>query len=377
MKASGFFPSLTLVFLVILFGCSGDPGEVGKGLLTAQDTLHLETRVFTATSSMDFLTRVNGNSGRAMVGTYQDIQAQTLMEFTGMAALHPGVKIDSAVLTLAIVYRLRDSTGEFGLAAHNMVRAWGTKTFTWDSVAGSFDPAVAGSFVTTIAASDTAISFKIDTALIRAWSAAGSGSLMLVPSLTAQLILGFSSSLSPDTRPLLTVSYRDTADTTIRFAPRAARTIFVANSTFPAVPQTMFVQAGVDYPALIRFDSLALPAKASVIEAYLELPVNQGASFINGYSRDSLIAYLTRKTVFPYDSLILGALCNPEVVGAQKSYRANVKNIVQQWLTREHNNGLAVHAYSEFTTLDRFALYGADAPANLRPTLTVSYTLFP
>jgi hypothetical protein len=65
------------------------------------------------------------------------------------------------------------------------------------------------------------------------------------------------------------------------------------------------------------------------------------------------------------------------VVGAQKSYRANVKNIVQQWLTREHNNGLAVHAYSEFTTLDRFALYGADAPANLRPTLTVSYTLFP
>lgn len=363
----------------ILSGCSEEPGDVGRGLLTAQDTLHLETRVFTATSAINYLTRINGNSGRALVGTYQDLEARTLVEFPGIPAFRPVVRIDSATITLAVEYRFRDSSGEFGLEAHNMIRSWATKSFTWDSLPGAFDNGIAGSYVKSITPSDTSVTFHIDTSLIRQWSQSGTGSLLLTPSLTAQIVLGFSNTLTTlsDRRPILTISYRDSADTTVTFNARAGRCIFVANSTFASLPQHTFIQAGVDYPALLRFDSLTVPPNASVIRASLEFSVDEGASFINGYSRDTLISYLTRKDVYPYDSLILGSVCSPQRIGGQKSYLADVRSIVQQWISREANHGFAIHSYAEFTTLDRFSVYGADAAPNLRPKLTVSYTLFP
>jgi hypothetical protein len=351
------------------------------GLLTAQDTLHLETRVFGATSAANFLTRINGNSGRVLVGTFQDLEANALIEYTGIPKFISGSTLDSATITLTVDYRFRDTTGEFGISAHNMIRPWGTASFRWDSIPGSYDNALAGAYLKSISASDTmsTLTFRIDTALVRTWSQTGTGSLLLMPSLTAQIILGFStvSNTLSDSRPLLTINTRDSAGTPDTLRIRAPRSIFVANSTIPAAAQRTFIQAGVDYPVLLRFDSLALPPKVSVVEASLEFAIDEGTSLLNRYSRDSLIAYLTRKDVYPYDSLILGAVCSPERIGLQKYYKANVRNIVQQWITHEPNHGLAIHSYAEFTTLDRFAVYGADAPPNLRPKLTVSYTLFP
>ncbi|TLY33317.1 MAG: hypothetical protein E6K56_01210 [Ignavibacteria bacterium] len=201
---------------------------------------------------------------------------------------------------------------------------------------------------------------------------------MLIPSLTTGLVLGFSNStISGDIRPLLTISYRDTADTTVALTARASRAIFVANATLPSPPQVTFIQAGVRYSGLLRFDSLAIPPRASVLKAYLEVSVDQPSSFINGFSRDSLIALLSRKNLYPYDSLALPTICSPEIVGTQKSYRGDVTNIVQQWIGREPNNGFVLRAYGDFTTLDRFAVYGPAAAATLRPKLTVSYTVLP
>jgi hypothetical protein len=370
-----------LSLILVLSGCSDQPGDVGMGLLTAQDTLHLETRVFNATSAANFLTRINGNAGRVLVGTYQDLAANALVEYSGIPKFHSGSTLDSATVTLTIDYRFKDTTGEFGISAHNMIRPWGTGSFRWDSIPGSYDNALAGSYLKSIAASDTSstVTFHIDTALVRTWSQTGAGSLLLMPSLTAQIILGFSNTGTAlsDRRPLLTINSRDSAGTPDTLRIRAPRSIFVANSTIPALAQRTFVQAGVDYPALFRFDSLALPPKVSVVEASLEFAIDEGASFLNRYSRDSLLAYLTRKDVYPYDSLILGVICSPQRIGVQKYYKANVRNIVQQWISREPNHGLAIHSYGEASTLDRFAIYGADAAPNLRPKLTVSYTLFP
>jgi hypothetical protein len=377
MTARRFVSAVLLSFLLLPSGCSEDPGEVGRGLLTDQDTLHLETGDIPGTSLSNFLNRINGNSGRALVGLSQDLEARSIMEFTGIPAFGSGVTIDSATIFLKIDYRFKDSTGEFGLTAHNMLHAW-TTSFTWDSLAGSYDNANAGTFVTTIAGSDTSVSFHIDTALVRQWSQAGSGSIMLIPSLTTRLVLGFpNTTIAGDVRPLLTISYRNTADTTITFAPRASRAIFVANASLPSPPQVTFVQAGVRYSGLLRFDSLAIPPNVSVLKAYLEVSVDQSSSFFNNFSRDSLIAFLSRKNVYPYDSLVLGSICSPEIVGTRKFYRGDVTNIVQQWISREANNGFVLRAYGDFTTLDRYGVFGPAAAAGFRPKLTVSYTTLP
>jgi len=371
--------SAVLLFLMLLpSGCSEDPGEVGKGLLTDQDTLHLETRGMPGTSTSNFLNRINGNSGRTLLGLYQDLEARTIMEFSGIPGFGPGVKIDSATVFLKIDYRFKDSTGEYGLTAHNMLHSWSATSYTWDSLAGSYDITNAGTFLTTITGSDTAVRIHIDTALVRQWSQAGSGSIMLIPSLTTRLVLGFSNLTNGgDTRPLLTISYRDTADTTVTSTARASQAIFVANASLPSPPQVTFIQAGVRYSGLLRFDSLPIPPKVSVLKAYLEVSVDQPSSFINTFSRDSLIAFLSRKDVYPYDSLAFPSICSPQIVGTRKFYKGDVTNIVQQWIGREPNKGFVLHTYGDFTTLDRFAVYGPAAAANLRPKLTVSYTVLP
>ncbi len=378
MNARSIASAVLLFFILLPSGCSEDPGEVGRGLLTDQDTLHLETREITASSASNFLNRINGNSGRALAGLSQDLEARAIMQFPGIPAFGAGVKIDSATVFLRIEYRFKDTTGEFGLTAHNMLHSWNATSFTWDSVAGSYDIANAGTFVTTITGSDTAVSIHLDSALIRQWSTAGSGSIMLIPSLTTRLVLGFSNStIAGDTRPLLTVSYRDTADTTVALTARSSQAVFVANASLPSPPQVTFIQAGVRYSGLLRFDSLPIPPRVSVLKAYLEVSVDQSASFINGFSRDSLIAFLSRKDVYPYDSLAFPTICSPGIFGTRKSYRGDVTNIVQQWIGREPNNGFVLRSYGDFTTLDRFAIYGPAAAADLRPKLTVSYTVLP
>ncbi len=75
--------------------------------------------------------------------------------------------------------------------------------------------------------------------------------------------------------------------------------------------------------------------------------------------------------------MALGTNCTPAYVGAQKIYRADIKAIVQQWFIHEPNNGVLLRAGAELTTLDRFALYGANASAALRPRLKITYTILP
>ena len=104
MNARSLASVVLLFFILLPSGCSEDPGEVGKALLTDLDTLHLETRALSGTSSSNFLNRINGNSGRALVGLYQDLEARTIMEFSGIPAFGSGVKIDSATVFLRIEY---------------------------------------------------------------------------------------------------------------------------------------------------------------------------------------------------------------------------------------------------------------------------------
>src|ERR1041385_7154656 len=42
----------------------------------------------------------------------------------------------------------------------------------------------------------------------------------------------------------------------------------------------------------------------------------------------------------PYSSLALATVCQPGVNGAQKVFRSDIKNTVQQWVTNQPNYGI-------------------------------------
>lgn len=372
-------PAAALAALLLAAGCSQEPSDVGIGALIPSDTLQRFTREFQATADTTFLARINGAAGRLLQGTSGDLEARTMMEFSGVAGFSSGTVIDSAFVRMAVEYRFGDSTGEFDFTTYPMTKPWTSdqKVFNWDSAAVSYNSLTpAGSFLTTLNPSDTTIRFGIDTSVIRGWwqNSAGIGSIILVPGVSTTAILGFSNTVTllADSRPQLEIYFHDTTfvDTLVL---RAARAMFVGNAS-PAVPAgEMVLQSGVVYRDRLRFDSLSLPPKASITVATLRVTVDPANSIRNGSTRDSLTVLLLRGATFPYDTVALGTLLKP--AGANV-YQGDVKDIVQQWVEKQANVGFVLRSLTEQTTIDRWAIYGAGSAA-FRPKLTVTYTVFP
>ncbi|HTK80880.1 MAG TPA: hypothetical protein VL633_01170 [Bacteroidota bacterium] len=370
---------LTLVVLFLMIvgaGCSEDPNLVGLGVLPPQDTLHVATATTFATGDTTFLSRVTGGSSTLLFGNYQTLEARSLLAFSQFSATIPSTAaIDSAVITFKINYRFRDSSGTVGIEAHRFSRAFATTGFNWDSasVSGSYSDTVSGALLQTITSSDTVIRLRIDTTTIRQWISSDIGRLILLP--TGNFITGFTAynATTLVIGPQLTIFYNDS----LNKAFNTAAALCVANGTIPSAPGRVSLQAGVAYRGVLRFDSLSIPARVSVTQAILEVPVDTAASLTNSYTDDRIIAHLVRKSAFPFDSLALATTCTPAYEGLQKVYRADIKAIVQQWLLKEPNNGLVIRASGELSTFDRLLVYGASAPAGLRPKITVTYTALP
>ncbi|MBI1804029.1 MAG: DNRLRE domain-containing protein [Ignavibacteriae bacterium] len=369
-----------LVVVSFLAGCSDEPTDVGRGLIPPQDTLRIEAREFASTYDTTFLVRIAPNAGRLLIGKHDDIEAASIVEFGGVPNFTASQRIDSAVIAFSINYFFVDSSGPFGMNAYKVTNSWSASSFLWDSLATFSTDTVVGFFAATISPRDSVIRLKVDTSLIRSWGATGSGSLALRAAnnvVGMNLVLGFLNYIGTSLRPELTISYRDTADTTIQIKSTAQRAISVVHSTPLTQSNLMTLQSGTTTRGIVRFDSLAIPPKASITDARLILSLDPGSSLLNNHSRDSLIAYFLRGTTFPYDTVALASICSPISENGQKKYSADVKTIVQQWIAGRPNYGFILHTYGEFSSLDRFGLYNTQAIPALRPRLRVTYTVFP
>ncbi len=260
-----------------------------------------------------------------------------------------------------------------------MTAAWSNTSFRWDSVAGSYDPLPSGSFSGTVSTGDTLLKVRVDTALLRSWLTARTGSLMMIPSAGQATVFGFNSPLmvSAGRQPVLRVYYRGAADTTLTLSRNAIEGVFVADGTVPVQAGLTVLQSGVAYRGRYRFDSLALPAGVSISQAYLEVTPNPGLPPGPGVSRDTLTVSFVQDRSFPLDSLVLSGLAYPVTVNGSRIYRADIKTYVQLWNTREPNAGIVLRTLGELGTLDQVGVYNSAAADSLRPRIRITYTQFP
>lgn len=370
-------PALAAALLAGIFlSCSDEPNATGISLIP--DTLRVGTIVATTTADTTVRVRIGGNAANLLTGKSGTYEARALVEFL-FPAYDAAAVIDSAVMSLRVRYLFPDSTGDLGFEAHAMNRTWNASTFTWDSVAGSYDAASAGAFLKTITPQDTLISFHLDTALVHQWWQTGNVSLQLVPSPASGIVAGFSNILlaDDDARPGIVISYHDATTDSLTIVRKSPRVVFVATDELQPVAPGLALQAGVARRALLRFDSLSIPPLASITSAVFEVAVDGANSVTNAYTRDSLFVHLLRKNAAPFDSLALQIVCTPVTEGGQKYFRGDIRSIVQQWISREPNLGLLLRTYGDFTTLDKFALHDATAPVALQPKIRITYTILP
>ena len=266
MKYSYLVITLPLLCVLPWNVCNDDPASVGLGLLPTGDSVNVSTITVTGTSDNSFLYRVNGRSTIFLTGMSNGIEARTLLNFTGLATIPVNVTIDSAILSMTIAYRFRDSTGALGFELRRVAKAITPSTFLWDSsnAAGAYSDTVSGRYIKNISPQDSAIKVPLDTLLIRQWMGTNSGTVIFIPGGT--IIAGFANTatLTADLRPLLTVSYHDSMGTTGTYSGRPAWGLFVADGTIPLPADRITLQAGISTLGIVRFDSIPIPATASI-----------------------------------------------------------------------------------------------------------------
>lgn len=365
-----------LVAALIGAGCADEPNSAGQGLLP--DTLRIVTATALATSDSTYVNRIGGSQTTLLVGTAHGLEARTVLRFT-FTSFDTTLRIDSGVIRIRPSYRLPDSSGAPAFTAHAMTSAWSASTFRWDSVAGSFDPTPGGSFPGTAGSSDTVLSLRLDTALVRSWLRAGTGSVMFVPASGQTSVLGFHSHFQTTggLQPVIEVVTRGAADTALRTTRNAVEGVFVAQGSVPSAPGLSVLQSGIAWRGLFRFDSLTLPRGAGIASAVLEVRENAALPPGPGATRDTLSVSFVQDRAFPLDTLVLTGFCLPVTENGVRFYRADIRTFVQLWNTREPNAGIVLRALGETTTLDRIGLHGAGAADSLRPRIRITYTEFP
>lgn len=367
---------LVLVLVLAQAGCSDDPNSSGQRLLP--DSLNIVGVTTLATSDTNYLARIGGNQGTLLVGTTPGFEARSLVRFS-FPAFDTTSRIDSGVIMFRPSYRLPDSGGTLSFTIHAMTASWSNASFRWDSVPNSFDPAASGAFSGIVTAADTMLRVHLDTVLLRSWLKAGTGSLMMVPAAGQATVIGFHSPLQValGLQPVLEISYRGAADTTVKLSRNGNEAVFVADGTIPALGGLAVLQGGVAYRGRFRFDSLSLPAGVGIAQAFLEMTPNPGIPPGPGASRDSLSISFVQDRAFPLDSIVLSGFCYPVTENGLKIYRADIKTYVQLWNTREPNEGIVLRTLAEYGTFDRFGFYDATAADSLRPRIRITYTQFP
>ena len=367
---------IILLSLIVVSGCSDDPSDIGAGLVSPTDTVHVRYYSTGGTSDISYLYRINGINS-TLVGKHDEIEVRALLQFPTLSSIPDTAIIDSAILKVPINYTFMDSLGRVAVNIHSLLKSWTLSTFKWDSsiAPGFYSNPPEVTFDQTLSSGDTAFFIHSET-LIRSWmldSTHASHGLIIIPDLGVTTTIAGAVSKSP----VLTISYRnDSGDTTHTLSFNPSQQTFVANGSVPSSGLHTFLQAGIGYRSIIRFDSLTLPRSVSITEAVLEFTVDESLSFLNEKSRDTVTAHFLRANTYPYDTIALGSVCWPKETGEKKIYQGNIKAIVQQWVIGTPNYGIVLRPLGEYSTFDRFAIYGS-ASDSLKPKLTITYTVLP
>ena len=386
MKA-GSLKLITFTFVLsMIISCSDDPTDLGIGLIPQQDKLRNYSLTIQATSDTTFLYRIKGISS-SLTGFYRDnysdstLESRALIQFRGFTAIPKTADSLSAVIKIPINYMFKKSSGNLKLSVHEISQPWDEKTFTWDNCAinGFYNSNIETTFVrSNIDSAELVLAIDV-TPIVRRWVIAGTdvpNGIILIPvtdTLYSNIIVGTRNSI--DT---MVVTYRDTGTTLKTLSVIATQQTFVANGSIPQIDTVSFIQAGVGYRNLMRFDISSIPRRASITQAIFEVTSDEISSLRNSYSHDSLIVYLARNDTFPYTSITLGTICSKSSDASHLFYSADIKTIVQQWVVHEPNYGLILSSYGELISFDRFAIFSASSQdLSCRPKLKIKYTVLP
>jgi hypothetical protein len=380
---------LPLILAVVVMACSEDPTEQNALVapLPFAGVAVRETTI-TATSGSTFQRILAMNSTINLIGKSGNYTAISAFAFyTNYFPNRDTVNVLSARLYLRAASFFGDSTAPFSFTVYKISRTWTAGGITWDTVAtGFYDAATTrGSYTGGVGADTQRIVVQLDTAMARGWLTTdvtdNKYGFVLVPNAGTNVVRGFHSfeADSSGDYPTLELIARNVAGT-VRDTSTYNLGIdtFVGNNDNVATsPQLLYLQAGIVYRSLVKFDVGFIPRGSTIHLAELQLQRDPATSRLNRFAGDVQIAanlMLADSVTGSYSS---SASTGTLKTGTTDTYTAGVQSFVQSWV-RSSNFGLLLHVSGdpEYNSFDLITLHSTSATnAALRPRLRILYSI--
>lgn len=378
--------------LSTLSGCSDEP-TAANALVAALPltTISVHDTTIVANGSSSFRQYVPKNGTVNLVGARGNYTAKSAITF--YPSYFPNrdtALVFSATLTLRFVTRIGDSTEQFAFNVYLITRGWSEGSLTWDTLqAGFYDPTVIRGSYSGQAGSDSQfVSIPLDTAMVRQWLATATSTtntkygILLVPASGCTVVRGFwefgygdSSSYWPQLQIIAgsPSGYpRDTAVYDQGIDSWAGNIDNLASN-----PQLVYVQAGVDYRAVLNFDVSFLPRGSVINSAVVFLQKDPLTSRLTKFTSDSSFTLST--VLSSTDRTVIDAefVSIARQAGTVLTYTGDMRRPVQIWIHGGTNFGVNLRPNSTMdpVSLDLLTFFNEQAPPALRPRLKIKWSI--
>ncbi len=371
-----------LLSMILLSSCSKDPNSAGEDLLSNNEKFDSYTINLNSVSSRGYDVTASNNSSTLMIGKYQDgnnfIEAKTLIQFTTTAV--DTVFLNSIITTeikMQPIYSMPDTSGVLSFSIHKMLKSWSDYTFTIDSLnSDSYQFNSVNDYELNVNTKDTlAVKFNINVDLVKEWLKGSENyGIILIPKLNSNMVFGFrSGDLFTYDSPELIITYQlpeDTSSKTLILKVKQDATVF--SGSIVSFPKNISViQGGLLKRVLCNFYIDTIPKASSILQANLTFYIDTNFSRFSPFSLRKILV----QEVISEDSIPkLGSLSADNTVSGD-SVTINIQQIVQKWVARKPNYGIALRAYNEFTEIDRIAIF--NSYSSKPPRLEIKYLRLP
>ncbi|MBS1493567.1 MAG: DNRLRE domain-containing protein [Bacteroidetes bacterium] len=381
--------TLPLLMFLFLAGCENNPNDLGLNFINPNDTagsIILDTTLITNTN-FRYYTNDNG-SGNMLIGNYASggnlYTSKTLIQFAGVNSNYAGATVLSAKMRLRYSkYAFKDTTGTVAFNIYKVNRALNLLSITNDSVSSSDIGTTSIGSYSGNPTDTSAIYITLDNQTMKDWLYYAADSsyatknygLAFVPTTASTTIKGFySENTDVSLRPVITVVVQTTTSTdTIDFVYPSSVSLSTAPESVLPASQYFMVQNGIAFRNILKFSFPNLPTNAIINEAYLQVTLNTGMSYItSGTSNQIKVDMVTDSSTKATnnESFVLTRLDSI-------TYTGRINQIVQRWNSNvSPNYGLSMRCPSEIANLDNFVFYNSDNPdVSKRPRIRIRYSL--
>ncbi|MBN2570866.1 MAG: hypothetical protein JXA68_01950 [Ignavibacteriales bacterium] len=399
MKTVKFF--FLLLIVILLYACDEDPSSVGDGLTPPKLEIKKIDSITDslAQTSVSFLDTVRlSGASRLLLGKHAGLEASFLIKFYPYDpnlevmpdSIESALEADSLIVIDAWIefstdYTFGENSNTFDFSAYRITNPWSTG-FMRDSLSVL---SYAEDVILNKSHTDSTYLVTIDNNLTLRWlksridtTIRDNFGLYFKSSTNSDKILGFESCIGipayiidPDLNknfPTLKMIVEKPGVFQDTIVVKNALDAHVVTGNIPAtIPENIYLIGGIPVRSNLQFDLSNLPKYSGIHKATLEFTVDTIATK-NGSIASNYIY------VEAYESISLNKILSIETFKLSRSgnkFTGDITSLVQRWVNGLSNQGMRLSLYDEYISAAIIALKGSNAAENLRPKITIFYSI--